>query len=51
MSEFNIKLVPPSDPRLYEQRTPSYLLDVSVLEDLKEAIKTAKAAPKSSEEK
>lgn len=42
MSDVNVKLVSPSDPRLYEQKTSSYLLNVEVLEDLKEAIKQAK---------
>jgi ferredoxin len=42
MSELNIKLVPPADPRLHEQRTSSYLLNVEVLEDLRQAIKEAK---------
>jgi hypothetical protein len=42
MSDVNVKLVSPADPRLYEQRTSSYLLNVEVLEDLKQAIKQAK---------
>ncbi len=44
MSDLNIKLVSPADPRLYEQKTSSYLLNVEVLEDLKQAIKEAKDA-------
>lgn len=44
MSDLNIKLVAPADPRLYEQRTSSYLLNQEVLEDLKQAIKQAKDA-------
>jgi len=44
MSDLNIKLVSPADPRLYEQKTSSYLLNVEMLEDLKQAIKEAKDA-------
>jgi len=43
MSDLHVKLVTPPDSRLYEQKTSSYLLDVSVLEDLKEAIRNAKS--------
>jgi len=31
MSDLNVKLVSPADPRLYEQKTSSYLLNVEVL--------------------
>jgi hypothetical protein len=44
MSDLNVKLISPADPRLYEQKTSSYLLNVEVLEDLKQAIKQAKDA-------
>ena len=42
MTDVNVKLVASSDPRHHEQTTSSYLLNVDVLEDLKEAIKQAK---------
>jgi hypothetical protein len=48
MSDVNVKLVP-ADPRLCEQKTSSYLLNVDVLEDLKEAIRQAKDVAASSQ--
>lgn len=42
MTDVTIKLVAPTDPRYHEQTTSSYLLNVDVLEDLREAIKQAK---------
>jgi hypothetical protein len=44
MADANVKLVAPADPRIYEQKTSSYLLNMDVLEDLKQAIKQAKDA-------
>jgi hypothetical protein len=44
MSDVNVKLTAPADPRLYEQQSSSYLLNVEVLENLKQAIRDAKDA-------
>lgn len=44
MSDVNIKLISWGDSRFYEQETSSYLLNVKVLDDLKEAIRQAKNA-------
>ncbi len=42
MTDVTIKLLAPTDPRYHEQTTSSYLLNVEVLEELREAIKQAK---------
>ncbi len=44
MSDVNVKLVSPAGPRTYEERSSPYLLNVEVLESLKQAIKQAKEA-------
>jgi hypothetical protein len=44
MSDVNVKVVSPSDPRFRDEETSSYLLNVQVLEELKQAIKQAKDA-------
>jgi hypothetical protein len=44
MSDVNVKLISPADPRTYAEKSSPYLLNVEVLETLKQAIKQAKDA-------
>jgi hypothetical protein len=44
MSDINIKLVSQGEPKLHEQKPSSYLLNVDVLNDLKNTIQEAKNA-------
>jgi hypothetical protein len=44
MSDLNIKIVCSPDAKPDEQKSSSYLLNVKVLDDLKQAIKQAKDA-------
>lgn len=44
MPDVSVKLVSPGDPKIYEERSSPYLLNVEVLESLKQAIKQAKDA-------
>jgi len=44
MSDTNVKLVSPGEPKLHEQKPSSYLLNVDILDDLKQSIQEAKNA-------